>query len=132
MTEVVLLALALSSAAPAEKWEKTYNNEHATAYVDVRSIIREGATAKATFRRDYADPATRKSFDENGRAFPLARTMSVEAFDCDGDEHTIEKIWDLSPDGKQQSPVKSYPKSKNNDTWDAAAKKAVCAAKPSP
>ena len=127
MKTIVLIALAaLSTPANTEQWEKTYSNEMATEYVDVHSITREGSTAKATFRRDYADPDARKSFDENGRSFPLAHTMSVVIYECDGDEKTIEKIWDVSPDGKVQSPVKSYPKSRNNDTWDAAAKRAVC------
>lgn len=130
MKTMALLALALLSAPAAEKWEKTYSNEHATEYVDVRSIQREGSAARATFRRDYADPEMRKSFDENEKAFPMARTMSVVLYDCAGDENTIEKIWDLSPDGKRQSPVKSYPKGRNNDTWNAAAKKAVCATRP--
>lgn len=127
MKTMALFALVLLSApAHTEEWVKTYSNELATEYVDVRSITREGSRARATFRRDYADPEIRKSFDEAGKSFPLARSMSVILYECEGDEKTIEKVWDLSSDGKTQSPVKSYPKSRNNDTWDAAAKKAVC------
>jgi len=127
MKTIALVTLAfLATPAHTEQWEKTYSNELATEYVDVRSIQREGSAARATFRRDYADPEMRKAFDENGKSFPMARSMSVILYECDGNEHTIEKVWDLAPDGKRQSPVKSYPKSRNNDTWDAAAKKAVC------
>lgn len=124
-----LLAFALSlyaSAAHAEKWVKTYSNEAAVAYVDTDSIVRKGDLATARFKRDYVDGVERKDQDADGKWFSIARSMSVLTFECAGARHAAEQLWTETADGKTRSPTTSYPMNRNNDTWDAAARKAVC------
>ena len=124
---VLAFALCVSaSAAHAEKWVKTYSNELATAYVDTDSIVRKGDLATASFKREYVDKVDRKNQDANEKWFSIAQSMSVQTFECAGTRHSIDQLWDLSADGKTRSPNKSYPMNNNNDSWDAAAKKAVC------
>lgn len=115
-----------AASAHAENWVQTYTNGGVVEYVDTDTIKRNGSNATASFKRDYNDGVKRYSEDADGKHFPMAQSRSVKTFDCSGNDHTTDQSWDISPDGKKQSAVKSYGMSRNNDTWEAAAKKAAC------
>ncbi len=123
---LVLVFCLFSSVAHAEKWVKTYGNEMAVEYVDIDSVQISDSKATANFKRDYIDGVDRKSQDASNKFFSFVQSRSVMSFECAGNRHSYDQVWDVSADGKTRSVVKSYPMSQNNDTWDAAAKKAVC------
>jgi hypothetical protein len=125
LTIAAVLSL-FAASAHAESWVQTYSSDGVTAYADIDSIKRDGGKATASFKREYNDGVKRFSQDAAGNTFPIAQTRSVMTFDCNGDTRTLDQLVDVSSDGQKQSPAKSYPASRNNGTWDAAAKKAVC------
>jgi hypothetical protein len=123
---IAALLSLFAASAHAETWVETYSSGGVTAYADTDSIKRDGSMASANFKREYNDGVKRVSQDAAGNTFQIAQTRSVMTFDCNGDTRSLGQLVDVSSDGQKQSPAKSYPASRNNGTWDAGAKKAVC------
>lgn len=127
-TTIALSLVMAAGAAHAEAWVKTYGNEVAVEYVDVDSIKKTDGKASASFKRTYLDVATnpRRNRDANGKTFQFTQSRSEKTYECQGNRHTIDRLWDVSADGQSTSEPQSYSSSGNNDTWDKAAKAAVC------
>ena len=122
----VPLLLVFAAGAHAENWVKTYANDIAVEYVDTDSIRKTDTAVSASFKRDYLDGVERRAEVAPGKFFVFARSRSVVSFECAGNRHVIDQVWEVSADGKIRSPARTYPPSQNNETWDAAAKRALC------